>query len=121
VDAINVRANGLSELISRAEEFQRIQGFFQVLANLGPQLAGVVLSRLNLDAILKRVVRALGFNEKDILVPSPAPGAALTPLAVPPAGESSARTPTQLIFPSPQEGATAAQVGRIEEQLLGGE
>lgn len=116
--ALRVRVSGVTALLSRTEEIQRIGSLLMNLSQFGPALP-VVMQSIDVPyffkGLFRKLVRAHGWNESD-LIREPGPGQEL-PAAAPPARG-----------PEPVEGQPAppsteqvgAQVEQIRSAVSGG-
>lgn len=125
---LRVRADGISSLINRTQEIEKVNALLQSIGQLGP-MAEVMLSDIDIPFFFKnlfrRMVRAYGWNEKDLIrektaeekaaeaaaaqSQQPAAGAAPPGAGVQP---GSAAPPALL--------QTAGQIGAIQSAIAGG-
>jgi hypothetical protein len=127
-DDIRVRADGISSLINRTQEIEKVNALLQSIGQLGP-MAGAMLADIDVPYFFKnlfrRMVRAYGWNEKDLIrekseeekaaeaaaAQAPQPGA----VAAPPGASAQ---PGQPVPPALLQ--TAGQMGAIENTIAGG-
>jgi len=117
---LRVRASGITSLLSRTEEIQRILGLMQTLGQFGPGLQAI-FQRFDLayffEGLFKRLVRAYGWNEADLLRPATTPPPE-APAGPPPPREGVAPQPGE---PTPPPVAqTQAQIEQIRQAVGGG-
>jgi len=106
---LRVRASGITALLSRSEEIQRIMGLLQVLGQFGPVLP-VLAKSIDLphffEQMFRRMVRAYGWPVEDLVRPPAEPV------------QIDAGPPEPRVGMEPQEGAPAPPVpGQRETQL----
>jgi hypothetical protein len=128
LNKMRVRASGVTALLSRTEELQKIMTLMQSLGQFGPALS-MIFQDIDVPFFFKnlfrRMIRAYGWDEEEFIRPAaaPAPPATAPGGGVPPqpGGGGGGGVPPQPGQPAPPPLVqTARQIEQIRSQLAGG-
>jgi hypothetical protein len=118
---LRVRASGITSLLNRGEEIQKIMTIMQGLGQFGPGMQ-IIMSEIDVPyffrGLFQRLVRAHGWNEKDLIRPAATPPMAPVQPGQPMAGGGPELAVGQ---PAPPPVAqTQAQIAQIRGAIAGG-